>query len=134
MPCSQRKSRILLRDKKAKIVQYKPFTIQLLYGSYGYKQKVAVNVDLGAKNIGLAVTSEENILAKGEIKLRDDVKANLESRKIYRKSRRNRKTRYRKARFLNRIATKKEGWLPPSIQSRIDNTFFWIDKYMRFFT
>ena len=22
-----------------------------------------------------------------------------------------------------------EGWLPPSIQSKIDNTFFWIDKY-----
>src|SRR5699024_10489308 len=25
--------------------------------------------------------------------------------------------------------TRPAGWLPPSIQSRIDNTFFWIDKY-----
>lgn len=132
MPCSQRKARILLREKKAKIIQYKPFTIQLLYGSYGYKQPVSVGVDLGAKNIGIAITSEEHVLAKGEIQLRDDVKANLESKKIYRRSRRNRKTRYRKARFLNRIANRKDGWLPPSIQSRIDNIFFWIDKYIRF--
>lgn len=132
MPCSQRKARILLREKKAKIIQYKPFTIQLLYGCYGYKQTVSVGIDLGTKNIGIAITTECHVLTKGEIQLRDDVKANLESKKIYRRSRRNRKTRYRKARFLNRIATKKEGWLPPSIQSRIDNTFFWIDKYMKF--
>ena len=85
MPCSQRKARILLREKKAKIIQYKPFTIQLLYGSYGYKQPVSVGVDLGAKNIGIAITSEEHVLAKGEIQLRDDVKANLESKKIYRR-------------------------------------------------
>ena len=131
MPCSQRKARLLLRSKKAKIIHYKPFTIQLLHGSYGYKQAVAMNVDLGAKHIGVAITSEDNVLAKGEITLRDDVKANIESEKIYRRSRRNRKTRYRKARFLNRTSTKKEGWLPPSIRSRIENTFFWIDNYIK---
>ncbi len=25
-----------------------------------------------------------------------------------------------------------EGWLPPSIRSRIENTFRWIDRFMRF--
>ena len=132
MPCSQRKARLLLKQKKAKIVSYKPFAIQLLYGSYGYKQEIEVNVDLGAKHIGIAVTSNEHVLMKGEIQLRDDVKGNIESKKIYRRSRRSRKTRYRKARFLNRTSSKKEGWLPPSIQSRIDNTFFWIDKWVDF--
>ena len=67
---------------------------------------------------------------KGEITLRDDVKGNIESKKIYRRSRRNRKTRYRKARFLNRTSSKKEEWLPPSIQSRIDHSFRWIDKFL----
>ena len=132
MPCSQRKARLLLKQKKAKIVSYKPFAIQLLYGSYGYKQEIEVNVDLGAKHIGIAVTSNEHVLMNGEIQLRDDVKGNIESKKIYRGSRRSRKTRYRKTRFLNRTSCKKEGWLLPSIQSRIDNTFFWIDKWVDF--
>ena len=129
MPCQPRKARLLLKEKKAKIVKYQPFTIQLLYGSYGYKQDIHVGVDLGAKHIGLAITSQDTVLAKGEIELRQDIKSNLETRKIYRRSRRNRKTRYRQARFLNRTSSKKEGWLPPSIQSRIDNTFRWIDRF-----
>ncbi|KAB7704035.1 HNH endonuclease [Bacillus aerolatus] len=127
MPCSHRKARLLLKEKKAKVLTYKPFTIQLLYGSYGYKQKVYVGVDLGAKHLGLAITSEDKVLIKGEIELRQDVKSLLDTRRIYRCSRRNRKNRYRKPRFQNR--TRPEGWLPPSIQSRIENTFFWIDKF-----
>lgn len=127
MPCKQSKARKLLKEKKAKIVYYNPFTIQLLYGSSGYIQEVNVGIDLGAKYIGVAIQSENKVIAKGEIELRDDVKSNLETKKIYRKSRRNRKTRYRKARFLNR--KRKDGWLPPSIKSRIDNTFNWIDKF-----
>ncbi|MBO1581972.1 RNA-guided endonuclease IscB [Bacillus sp. XF8] len=129
MPCSQRKARILLKSKKAKIINYKPFVIQLLYGSYGYKQPIKLGIDLGSKHIGVAIVSEDKVLAKGEIALRDDVKGNLESKKIYRRSRRNRKTRYRKARFQNRTSSKKEGWLPPSIQNRINNTFRWVDVF-----
>ena len=30
MPCSQRKARLLLKEGKAKIIGYKPFTIQLV--------------------------------------------------------------------------------------------------------
>ena len=37
MPCTPRKARILLRDGKAKVLKKEPFTIQLLYGSTGYK-------------------------------------------------------------------------------------------------
>jgi hypothetical protein len=48
---------------------------------------------------------------------------------MLRRSRRNRKTRYRKPRFLNRVASKKEGWLPPSINSRLDNTVRWINRF-----
>lgn len=129
MPCKQSKARKLLRDKKAKIIKHNPFTIQLLHGSSGYKQPINLGIDLGAKHIGVAITSQNNVLVKGEIELRQDVKSLLETRKIYRKSRRNRKTRYRPARFLNRVSSKKKGWLPPSILSRIDNTFMWIDRF-----
>ena len=130
MPCKPSKARKLLRDKKAKIINYKPFTIQLLYGSSGYKQSVNLGVDLGAKHIGVAITTDDKVLAKGEIELRQDVKPLLETRKIYRRSRRNRKTRYRPARFLNRVSFKKNGWLPPSTLSKIDNTFVWVDKFV----
>lgn len=129
MPCKQSKARKLLKENKAKIVFYKPFTIQLLYGSSGYKQEINIGIDLGAKYIGFAIQSQNKVIAKGEITLRDDIKGNLETRKKYRRNRRNRKTRYRKPRFQNR--KKLEGWLPPSLQSRIVNTFFWIDKFCR---
>lgn len=128
MPCTPRKARILLHDKKATIVSYKPFTIKLVHGCKEYTQPIDVGIDLGAKHIGIAIVSEEKILAKGEITLRTNVKELLETRRIYRRARRSRKTRYRKARFLNRKKSKKKGWLPPSIQSRIDNTFQQIDK------
>lgn len=48
MPCQPRKARILLRDGKAKVIQREPFTIQLLYGSSGYKQKVSLGIDAGS--------------------------------------------------------------------------------------
>ena len=127
MPCKSRKARLLLKEKKAKIISYKPFTIQLLYGSSGYKQKIDVGVDLGAKHTGIAMTSQDKVLVKGEIELRQDVKSLLDTRRTYRRSRRDRKTRYRKPRFQNR--KKEEGWLPPSIRSRVENTFYWIDQF-----
>ena len=128
MPCKPSKARKLLRDKKAKIIKHNPFTIQLLYGSSGYKQPINLGIDLGAKNIGLAITTKNKVLAKGEIELRQDVSNLLTTRRIYRKSRRNRKTRYRKARFLNRKRV--ENWLPPSVQSKLNATFLWIDKFI----
>lgn len=129
MPCKPRKARILLKEKKAKIVSYEPFTIQLLYGSSGYKQETTIGIDTGAKNIGVAIKTENKVIAKGEIELRGDIKFNLTIRRQYRRGRRYRKTRYRQARFQNR--KRPEGWLPPSIQSRINHTFNWIDKFTK---
>lgn len=127
MPCSQRKARILIKQKKAKIIGYKPFTIQLCYVTGEAKQEVIIGVDEGAKHIGIAIVSQDKVLAKGEIELRQDVHSLLLTRYQYRRSRRFRKTRYRKARFLNR--RKPEGWLPPSIQAKLDANFNWINKF-----
>lgn len=126
MPCKPRKARILLKQKKARIINREPFTIQLLYGSRGYKQKLDVGIDTGAKHVGVGITSEDKVLAKGDIEFRSDVSRLLETRRVYRRSRRNRKFRYREPRFDNR--KREKGWLPPSIESRVENTFHWIDK------
>ena len=50
MPCFPRKARLLLKSKKAKIVNYKPFTIQLLYGYSGYSQGTNLGIDIGSKH------------------------------------------------------------------------------------
>ena len=127
MPCSQRKARLLLKEGKAKIIGYKPFTIQLTTPTGESTQDVHIGVDTGAKHIGIAVTSEDKVLAKGEIELRDGIHEKMELRSILRRVRRNRKTRYRQARFLNR--ERKDGWLPPTVQSKLDATFRWIDEF-----
>lgn len=125
MPCTQRKARVLLKNKKAVIYKYNPFTIRLTYATGEAKQDCHVGVDTGSKHIGIAVTSKDKVLFKGEVELRQDVKSNLDTRRTYRRDRRNRKTRYRQLRFLNRKRTDK--WLPPSLQNRMNHTYHWID-------
>lgn len=127
MPCTQRKARLLLKQKKAKIIGYRPFTIQLTYATGEARQEIHVGIDEGAKHIGIAITSKNKVLAKGEVELRQDVHSLLTTRAMYRRDRRNRKTRYRKPRFLNR--KRKDGWLPPSIEGKLNANFFWIYKF-----
>lgn len=118
MPCKPRKARLLLKAKKAKVVKREPFTIQLLYGSSGYKQPVNLGIDAGSKTIGVSVTTKDKVLFEAEVELRNDIVDLLATRRQYRRSRRNRKTRHRKARLLNRKRPK--GWLPPSVRNKID--------------
>lgn len=127
MPCTQKKARILLKEGKAVIYKYDPFTIQLTYATGETKQDCHIGIDTGSKHIGMAITSENKVLFKGEIELRQDVKSNIDTKHIYRRSRRNRKTRYRQPRFLNRKRSDK--WLPPSLQNRVAHTFHWIDTF-----
>ena len=49
MPCSQRKARILLKEGKAVINKYNPFTIQLTYATGETKQECHIGVDTGRK-------------------------------------------------------------------------------------
>ena len=42
MPCSNKKARQLLKDKKAEIITYNPFTIRLLYATGETNQEVNI--------------------------------------------------------------------------------------------
>ena len=128
MPCKPRKARILLRDGKAKVVCIVPFTIQLKYGSSGYRQPVNLGIDAGSKHIGVSATTESNVMYESDVELRNDIVDLLSSRREARHTRRNRKTRYRKPRFLNRVRTKKEGWLAPSIKQKIETHISVVDR------
>ena len=119
MPCSNRKARLLLKNNKAKVKTRTPFTIQLLYGSYGYKQPIVLGVDAGSRTIGLSAATENKELFAAEVKPRNDVVDLLSSRREFRRARRSRTTRYRAPRFNNRVKSKHKGWLAPSVEVKI---------------
>ena len=119
MPCSEAKARRLLRAKKAHIVNYCPFTIQLDFDCENKTQDITLGVDAGSKTIGLSATTETKELYASNVELRNDIVKLLSSRKELRRSRRGRKRRHRQARFDNRVKSKKKGWLAPSILNKI---------------
>ena len=119
MPCKPQKARVLLQKHKAAVVKQVPFTIRLLYGSSGYRQPISLGMDAGSKHIGIAATTEKKVLYAEELSPRNDVVKLLSVRRQNRKTRRNRKTRYRQARFDNRGHSKYKGWLAPSVEVKI---------------
>ena len=118
MPTSRfGKVRRMLRDKKAKVVKRCPFTIRLLYEpKTKIVQDVVLGVDTGSKHVGVACVSNDKVLYQAQVELRDDIKKKMGSRRMYRRGRRQRKTRYRKPRFLNRgNSTRKDRYCPTII-------------------
>jgi 5-methylcytosine-specific restriction endonuclease McrA len=116
MPTTPRRARIWLRAKRARVVSCEPFTIQLCFETTCYTQSVTIGVDTGSKTVGIAATANAETLLQAEVQLRTDVSEKLTQRRIYRRARRSRKTRYRAARFANR--RRKARWLPPSVSSK----------------
>ncbi len=112
------KVRRMLKEHKAKVVKRLPFTIQLLYDTTEFTQDITLGVDSGSKTIGISATTEDKVLLEANVELRNDIVELLSSRREARKTRRNRKTRYRKARFDNR--KKSDNWLAPSIRQKIN--------------
>ena len=110
----------LLKEGKAKVVKHCPFTIQLTYEVGNHCQPITLGIDAGSKMIGLSATTATKEVYAGEVELRNDIVELLSTRRELRRSRRNRKTRYRACRRDNRKATKKKGWLAPSIRHKID--------------
>lgn len=113
------KVRRLLREGKACVVRLQPFTIQLDYESTTYRQEVSLGIDAGSVHIGVSATTEKKELFAAEVVLRTDIVKKLASRMELRRTRRNRKTRYRKPRFDNR--RRKDGWLAPSVRNKVDS-------------
>ena len=109
----------LLKTKKAHIVSYEPFTIQLDYEPDTHViQPMTLGVDSGAIHSGYSVANEQREYYSSEVIARDNISYCISDRRMYRQNRRSRKTRYRKPRFNNR-KNKKKGWLPPSLEQKV---------------
>lgn len=120
MPTTSVIARLLLKEGKAKVVKRTPFTIRMLIETTNYKQEIVAGMDTGSKVVGVACISNGKVLYKAEIYLRQDISSKMEQRKMYRRNRRARKTRYRKARFLNRANSFRKDRLAPSLLSKLN--------------
>ena len=116
---NHRMVRILLKEKKAKVVRRTPFTIKLIVKTKEFTQPIVLGVDAGSKTIGFSASTELQELYSAELKPRNDVVNNLSTRREFRRARRNRTTRYRPKRFENRVHSKHKGWLAPSVEVKI---------------
>lgn len=125
------KVRRLLKNSLAHVVCRIPFTIQLDYDTTDYTQPVSLGVDAGSKHIGISATTSEKELYAADVELRNDIVDKLSTRRELRRTRRSR-IRYRKARFNNRVSSKRKGWLAPSVENKIQTHLTVVEKIHKF--
>jgi len=118
--CHPARARKLLREGRAAIYRRAPFTIILKKEvDEPPTQDYRLKIDYGSRHTGLAILKGEDVCWLGQLEHRTDIQKNLLQRRGYRRRRRTANLRYRKPRFLHR--TRPNGWLPPSLQSRVNN-------------
>jgi 5-methylcytosine-specific restriction endonuclease McrA/ribosomal protein L21E len=92
-----------------------------------------IKIDQGSKTTGVALVvygdTGPAVAFAAHIEHRTNIKSSLDSRRVVRRHRRQRKTRYRQARFLNR--TRPKGWLPPSLVSKAENILNWVVRFTK---
>ena len=146
-PCTPRRARLLLSECKASVFRRYPFTIILKEShATATPRPLRLKIYPASKTTGLAVINESTaeVVWAAELKHRSQlIKKALESRRSLRNGRRSRKTRYRPARWLNRVRnnpvfTNTEGavvtgkWLPPSLQHRVEVVMTWVERLQRY--
>jgi 5-methylcytosine-specific restriction endonuclease McrA len=125
-------ARKMLTAQTAAVFKRFPFTIILKTVGTGplFVHAHRLKIDPGSKTTGLALLDGSKVVWAAELTHRGQrIKDALEGRRAVRRNRRQRKTRYRQPRFLNR--TRREGWLPPSLQSRVSNVWTWVERLTR---
>ncbi|BAZ20512.1 HNH endonuclease [Kalymmatonema gypsitolerans NIES-4073] len=132
-PIHPAQARQLLRNGKAAIFRRFPFTLILKQARPETSvQPLRIKIDPGAKKTGIAIVNDITgiVVFAAELQHRGfAIRESLTSRRQLRRSRRNRKTRYRQPRFDNR--KRSNGWLAPSLMSRIHNIETWVKKLIQ---
>jgi len=133
-PTHPGRARQLLNKGKASVYRRYPFTIILQREVENVdSQPLRLKIDPGSKTTGLAILNDRSgeVVWAAELQHRGlRIKSDLDFRRAVRRSRRNRKTRYRQPRFNNR--KRQEGWLPPSLMSRVYNIETWVARLRRY--
>ena len=119
MPTTEARARKLLKSGRAVIHKHVPFTIRLLDRETGETQPVEYKTDTGYGHVGVSICSGKHEYVSAQYDLLHDETERHNDCWKYRRARRNRR-RYRAPRFDNRRASKKSGWLAPSIRNRME--------------
>ncbi|GAA1071244.1 hypothetical protein GCM10009642_00430 [Nocardiopsis metallicus] len=132
-PCTSARARKLLAKGRAVVHRLTPFTIRLKDRTVTESEVdgVEVGIDPGSKHTGIAMFTTRAGERRGRFSLQLDhrgaqIKKKMGQRASYRRRRRSTNLRYRAPQFLNR--TRPQGWLPPSLQHRVDTTVAWVDR------
>ena len=133
-PVHPGRARHLLTQSRAAVWRRSPFTLILKQVIPDAQTTLLrVKLDPGSKTTGVAVVNDTTgqVVWAAEITHRGQrVHDALLARTTVRRSRRTRHTRYRPARFANR--RRPDGWLPPSLESRLANIQAWVARVQRF--
>jgi 5-methylcytosine-specific restriction endonuclease McrA len=132
-PIHSAQARKLMESGKAAVFRRYPFTLilkRVVENIVTYP--ITLKIDPGSRTTGISiVTNRDEVIWGMELEHRGQaIKDTLESRRAVRRGRRNRNTRYRKARFLNR--TRVKGWLAPSLMHRVLTIETWVKRLCKF--
>jgi 5-methylcytosine-specific restriction endonuclease McrA len=124
-------ARRLLKQKQAAIYRKFPFTLILEESRPdSIRPHLKIKIDPGSRVTGFAILNGAQVIWAAELTHRGQaIKDALLSRRQLRRGRRNRHTRYRQPRFLNR--TDPRGWLAPSLEHRVLTTLTWVNKLIK---
>jgi 5-methylcytosine-specific restriction endonuclease McrA len=143
MPCSEKRARLLLDRGRARVHRLVPFTIRLIDREQEdcTLQPVRLKLDPGSKTTGMALVRESqevdpdtgevqrsaHALFLAELAHRGHaIRDALTQRRAFRRRRRCANLRHRQPRFDNR--TRRDGWLAPSLQHRVDTVMSWVRR------
>ncbi|QAT41350.1 RNA-guided endonuclease IscB [Clostridium sp. JN-9] len=135
-PTNTNKAWILIRKKKAKLLQKYPMVIQLNYEVKIDKEtEIICGIDDGSSHVGISLIQKcktyNKPIFKGTIELRQDIKGLMDVRRGYRRYKRSHK-RYRQARFSNRSMSTRKGRVAPSILQKKQSIIRVINQLLRF--
>lgn len=131
LPCHSAIARQLLKAGKAAVLRAQPFTIILKRAVLATPTSLRLKLDPGSKVTGIAIVDDvrRRVVFAAELAHRGQkIKHDLEARKAQRRGRRNRKTRYREPRFLNRRSAIREGLKAPSLLHRVFTVETWVRR------
>ncbi len=133
-PCTPARARLLLKAGKATILRRCPFVLLLKTSRPdAVVEPLRVKIDPGAHTSGIALLNDGSgeVVWAAEVSHRGpEIREALSRRRVVRRSRRQRKTRYRPKRFANR--RRPAGWLAPSLLARVLNLLTWVARLRRF--
>lgn len=145
MPCHPARARQLLTQGRARVARAVPFTIRITDRTRADSEVagVQIRIDPGSEATGISLTYDGAAQHRGgspfiarsgliSVELRHrghQIRANMRRRASLRHRRRSANLRHREPRFANRKRT--AGWLPPSLQHRVDTTVSLVRRLSR---